>query len=379
MLFKIKKAFEALKHPGIDANIIRLANNALPYFLNSNYTAKNPLTLYWSINSVCNLRCKMCDVGTFNEESTFFKTLRIDRKLHEIDINVFKSVIDEVKHYKPFIAINSTEPLMYKPIASAIDYCSKHNLKSAITTGAYFLEKYAEDLAKAKLSRLNVSIDGPKKIHNEIRGRDDVFQKAIEGIHKFKKYSNLNNHNPEIIINYTITNLNYFCLNEFIESIKDLTYVKVNFALMWFLSPEIVSNHNSVWGKKYNIQTSCFDEHVNPNKVNVKILYEQIKIIEKKPNINFLFNKNINWLNNFFYNSDKKINSSANCMASWFFTQILADGNVIVYSRCHNKSVGNINNEKLLNIWNNQPMKDWRKFIKNQKTMPMCARCDLVY
>ena len=46
---------------------------------------------------------------------------------------------------------------------------------------------------------------------------------------------------------------------------------------MWFLSPEIVNSHNSIWGKKYDIQTSCYDEHVNPNKVDVDILYSQIK------------------------------------------------------------------------------------------------------
>ena len=379
MLFKIQKAFESLNHPGIDTSLLKLGYNAIPYYFNNNYKAHNPLTLYWSINSVCNLRCKMCDVGTFNEESTFFKTLRIDRKLHEIDINVFKSVIDEVKHYKPFISLNSTEPLMYKQISNAISYCSSSNLKSAITTGAYFLENVAKDLAESKLTRLNVSIDGPSNIHNSIRGKKDVFEKAVEGIRLFKLYSDQINHKPEIIINYTITNLNYFCLNDFLKSIKDVPYTRVNFCLMWFLSPEIVDSHNSIWGNKYDIQTSCYDDHVSPNKVDVDLLYRQIKKIEKNKKIHFLFKKNLKWLKNFFYDSLNPISTNANCMASWFFTQILADGNVIVYSRCHNKSVGNINNEKLLNIWNNDKMREWRKFIKQHKKMPMCSRCDLVY
>ena len=220
MLFKIQKAFESLHHPGIDTSFLKLIYNSIPYFFNNNYKAHDPLTLYWSINSVCNLRCKMCDVGTFNEESTFFKTLRIDRKLHEIDINVFRSVIDEVKHYQPFISINSTEPLMYKQISNAISYCSSSNLKSAITTGAYFLENLAKDLAEAKLTRLNVSIDGPPNIHNSIRGRKDVFEKAVEGIRQFKLNSEKINHKPEIIINYTITNLNYFCISEFLDRLR---------------------------------------------------------------------------------------------------------------------------------------------------------------
>ena len=36
----------------------------------------------------------MCDVGMFNEEGMFFKNLRIDRKLHEIDLDVFSVLAD---------------------------------------------------------------------------------------------------------------------------------------------------------------------------------------------------------------------------------------------------------------------------------------------
>ena len=99
-----------------------MARNAAPYYLPGDLKVAAPLTLYWSINSVCNLRCKMCDVGMSNEEGMFYKNLRIDRKLHEIDLDVFKKVIDEVRNDKPFIAINSTEPLMYKPLPLAIEH-----------------------------------------------------------------------------------------------------------------------------------------------------------------------------------------------------------------------------------------------------------------
>ena len=137
------------------------------HFLNCKLT----LTIYWSINSVCNLHCKMCDVGTFNEDGMFYKNLRIDRKLHEIDIDVFKRVVDEVAADKPFMSINSTEPLLYKSLVEAVSYCSERGLDVGVTTGAFTLPKHAEDLVQAGLGRLNVSIDGPREVHNEIRGR----------------------------------------------------------------------------------------------------------------------------------------------------------------------------------------------------------------
>jgi len=124
MLFELQKAVQAFRRPGIDTSPWRMVRNAMPYYLPGERTASAPLTIYWSINSVCNLRCKMCDVGMFNEEGMFFKNLRIDRKLHEIDVELFKRVIDEVQADRPFIAINSTEPLMYKPLPEAIEHCT---------------------------------------------------------------------------------------------------------------------------------------------------------------------------------------------------------------------------------------------------------------
>lgn len=378
MINKIKKALESFNHPGISTSPLKLGRNALPYYLSTNSKVPNPLTIYWSINSVCNLRCKMCDVGTANEEGTFFKTLRIDRKLHEIPIELFKSVVDEVKSTKPLMAINSTEPLMYKPIVEAVDYCSFLSVPTAITTGAYKLPDLAKDLVDAGLTRLNVSIDGPEEIHNSIRGRKDVFQKAIEGIKIFDQESKRLNRKPEIYINCTITNLNYDRLKELCDSLKNINYTHLNFVLMWYLSPGIVEKQNAKYDR-YKISVSCFDSHVNPQKVNSEVLKEQIELVKTEKKVNFLFKRDSEWIDFYFKNQDEIFPNSPGCMASWFFTQILADGKVVVYTRCHTEPLGNIHNDKLLDIWNGDQMKNWRSFIKKEQTMPMCARCDLAY
>ena len=58
MLFEITKALDALKRPGVQTNFIQLAKNAVPYYFPF-FKLQPPLTIYWSINSVCNLHCKM--------------------------------------------------------------------------------------------------------------------------------------------------------------------------------------------------------------------------------------------------------------------------------------------------------------------------------
>ena len=180
----VKKALHARKHPGVsnNASLFRLASQGLPYLTSRAGNAKPPITIYWNVNSVCNLHCKMCDVGTFNEDSNFYKNLRIDRKLHEITLDKFSRIVDEVASYKPVMAINGTEPLMYKPLGKVIALSRRAGLDIAVTTGGYNLLERADELAEAGLTRLNVSIDGAPELHNEIRGRRDVFERVTRGI-----------------------------------------------------------------------------------------------------------------------------------------------------------------------------------------------------
>jgi Fe-coproporphyrin III synthase len=376
---KFQKALQALKHPGINTSFPRLLKNALPYYFSSDWDVPPPVTIYWSINSVCDLHCKMCDVGTFNEEGTFYKTLRIDRQLHEIDINVFKRVVDEVATAKPYMSINSTEPMLYKPLVEAVQYCTDRDIEVGVTTGAYQLPKIAEKLAEARLTRLNISIDGPEDIHNHIRGQEDSFQNSIEGLQMFHQRAKSIGYSPEIYLNYTISNLNHHALVDFYDSVKDLPINQCNFTYMWFISPDIAEAHNKEYGDIYPITSSCYNEHTNPHKVEIKVMFEQIQSLKGKPKVAFLPEFSEEKLERFFHNPNSFMEKNAHCMASWFFLQILADGKAVVHTRCHLEPIGNINTDTFYSLWNGKKMKEWRALISRVKNMPMCKRCDQVY
>ncbi|MCB0357532.1 MAG: radical SAM protein, partial [Bdellovibrionales bacterium] len=248
MLYEINKALESFRHPGISTNFTKLTRNAAPYYLPF-LSVKTPLTIYWSINSICNLRCKMCDVGTADEEGTFYKNLRIDKVLHEVSIDKFKSVIDCVYQDKPHISFNSTEPLIYKKIGEAIEYCTSKNLESSVTTGGYLLPKKAAELAEAGLTRLNVSIDGPAEIHNVIRGRKDSFERDVEGIKLFAEESKKRGLNSEIYVNCTISNLNNQYIVPFVEEMSTLPISKINFAFLWYIDQKMAEEQNQQFGR----------------------------------------------------------------------------------------------------------------------------------
>lgn len=380
MIYEIRKALEALFHPGVDTNLPRMIRNAIPYYISPRLTVPKPITIYWSINSVCNMQCKMCDIGMKNKEGTFYKNLAIDGKLHEIDIAVFKSVIDQVASSKPFIVFNSTEPLLYAHLNEAVEYCTARELKTAVTTNGYILPGQAAGLVRAGLRRMIVSLDGPPAIHNAIRGRKDSFERASAGLEEFAARSREAGLDNEIFISFVISSMNYESLVEFTRCLRELpAAAQVNFVYLWFISPENAAEHNKLFGNRYPVNVSCFDASINPFNVDVDALWTQIQNIRDTENIHFIPSFSVRQLHKYFHDPSSFMRKKSCCLASWFIIQILADGNVIPYARCHNNSFGNINERSFEEIWNGNEMRGWRRFIRQQKRMPMCKRCDLNY
>jgi len=378
MIAEFKKGIDALKHPGIDTSFARLLGNAIPFYMPF-LKPKPPVTIYISVNSRCNLKCKMCDVGLGNEEGTFYKNLSIDSKSHELDINVIKQIVDEVSEDKPLISFNSTEPLLYKHLSEAILYCSEKGLKTQISTGGYLLPNMAEELARAGLSRLSVSIDGVPSVHNAIRGRKDSFERDIEGIRKFFSASKKLNRETEIIVSSVISAMNYDSLESFVRVLENEPISQIKFVHMWYITNQMAYDQNTLYGELYPVSESCLSEDVNPCKIDINTLFTEIEKIKSHPKVQFLPWLDGVGLEKFYHQPNCYMQDNAKCLASWFIIQILADGRVIPLTRCHNESFGNVNEESFYEIWYGKRMEEWRKFIKNVGKMPVCKRCDLIY
>ena len=384
MIDEFKKALAARKHPGMSdrLSLPLLMRQAAPFVTSPAGRARLPITLYWSVNSVCNLYCQMCDVGTANKESNFFANLRIDGKLHEIQIDKFKSVTDEVAHAKPTISITSTEPLMYKPLGEAVAYARSKDLDVVVTTGAYTLPQRAEELAEARLSRLVVSLDGPPEVHNKIRGRKDVWQRAADGIRKFREAVDRRGGKAEILANHTTSNLNFDSLDAFYEQVTRLPIDRINFNYMNFVTGSLAERHNAEWGTKYKATVNCINEFTQPEAVDVDVLHQQVeavKALDRDRRIaTFLPEFTRDELRRYFH-SPHEFMGGTRCMVNWFIAEIIASGEVIPYTRCYHVPFGNINEQSFVDIWNGPKAREWRRDLRTHRRFPACTRCDMVY
>ncbi|MCI0559891.1 MAG: radical SAM protein, partial [Nitrososphaera sp.] len=192
-----------------------------------------PSTIYLAVNTRCGFRCKMCDVGMDQYDTQFYKIMSLTKEQprERLALDRLRTLVDEVKDFRPMIAATSTEPLLYRDIIPLCDYVVSNGLPMLVTTAGFHLEKHAEDLVRVGVQHLWVSIDGPAEVHNDIRGVKESFEKSRAGIFAVDEWKKrLGREYPKIGINYAMSNYNYHCLEPFMAAVHEWPVDDVTFS-----------------------------------------------------------------------------------------------------------------------------------------------------
>jgi MoaA/NifB/PqqE/SkfB family radical SAM enzyme len=376
---KIRKLKTIFLHPSVgrNVNVLRLIRNGIPYYLRRDGWAENPLNVYFIVNNICNLRCKMCDIGSMKADGAFAQNLGYNKE-NLLTTEKIKEIIDEISVFKPSVGFTSTEPLLRKDILEIARYVIEKKLELLITTNGYLLEKFAESLVDLNLTRLSVSLDGPPDVHNRIRGKDDVFQKATTGlklVDEIKKKRGKDN--PKTFVTFTITNYNYDKLYDFMCSIDDIGVEQVNFQLSYFVTKDMAEIHNRTWANKYPVTETCIGEGIDPLKVDVEVLFDQIQRVQKAyPDKSvFLFDIDKAKLKTYFYDHLRFINK-LNCVFPWFIAQVSPTCELLGLTRCYPVSLGDLKNQSFKQAWNGKQMRAFRMDLQKHGRFTACCRCE---
>jgi MoaA/NifB/PqqE/SkfB family radical SAM enzyme len=351
---------------------------ALTKKINSKYYPENylfsPEWIILGVNNVCNLHCKMCDVGTKNLDSNFAQNLVGSHPIN-MPIDLIKKIIDQTAIYYPNAKLGYafTEPLVYPHLEESLQYINHKGLSASITTNALTLKHKAPTLAKTN-TEVFISLDGPQDIHNEIRGHKKSFQKAIEGINELLRL----NPNIKISVFCVITEWNIGHLKSFLNFFKEFPLQRIGFMHTNFTSQKISDLHNNVWGSLYPSTSSNMDE-INIDQFNLDELWDEILDIKNTPtNYPIHFSPEITSkekLIEFYHNPEKIIGKGCNDV----FTNVMikSDGSVIPsHGRCYNLTLGNIYTEDLASIWKGSVLKKLRVNLnKSNGLFPACSRC----
>ncbi len=334
-----------------------------------------PEYIILGVNNVCNLHCKMCDVGTQNLETNFAQNLVGSHPLN-MPIELFKKIVDQTAENYPTAKIGYafTEPLVYPQLKESLIYANQKGLETTITTNALNLKRKAEDILEGKVKELFISLDGLQETHNYIRGNKQSFQKALEGIEYLTQFEN----SPEISIYCVITEWNYTELKQFVDFFADKPIKHLGFMHQNFITKEIADGHNVLYGNTYSATHSNIEE-TDFSKIDIDQLHQEILAIKsKKYPFEVSFSPNLEGkeiLNTYYFEPHIKLGRTCNDV----FTNVMikTDGTVIpAHGRCYNSTMGNLHENTLSEIWNSSLYGQFRKeIVKAGGLLPACNRC----
>jgi radical SAM protein with 4Fe4S-binding SPASM domain len=165
-----------------------------------------PPVVFWSVTHRCNLNCTHCYVDQDTEEMPYDEACNI---------------IDQLSEAKNFILIFfGGEALLREDIFDLMKYAVEKNINVALASnGTLITAEMAKNLKDIGVGYVQVSIDGLKDVHEQIRGKG-TFEKAISAI------KNCLNEGLYTCVGTTITKQNVHQIYELVDLAKTLKIQK---------------------------------------------------------------------------------------------------------------------------------------------------------
>ncbi len=331
--------------------------------------SRYPRNVTLKLTLACNLRCKMC---AFSESGQVGAHLS-----QSLSLGQWKSVVDDVASFRPYISITGGEPMLYPDFPDLIAHIKSRGLMCTVTTNGTMLRKHAERLMECPPDLLIVSIDGPPEVHDAIRGGSGVFDRACEGIRRIGDIRRLKGiRRPWSVVTCAVTEHSYRTIGEMPAIARELGVDVMNFQHQWVLTKEMVDAHNRLFGDVHPIS---FEEmggmsapEVEADEVGREVdairalgMVSGRQYIGTYPTLNR--SEARRW-----YGSPHRWIRRAVPPCAWVGVNILPNGDV---EACPGMIAGNAVEEPFARIWNNDAFRGHRIRLMQSRGFPICLRC----
>lgn len=325
-----------------------------------------PLGITLKPTFACNLRCAMC---TFVANGAVRSNPR-----DSLPLEVWTGLIDDVASWKPYIWFTGGEPTVYPQIVPLIDHIKRRGLFCGMTSNGTTLARHAEDLVRAGLDLLVVSIDGRGETHNRVRGNPRAFDRACAGVQAVKRAGRLlRRRNPAVVINCSLTPDNYTKTADMMEVAAELGAAGLNYQHLWMMTRGMVAEHNAHWGDEHYVDPQVWagddQSGMDPERV-----WEVVSAIKRSSSkVPVLFHPDLSQEEiAVYYSRPEQFVRRGHAVCAWANTDVLPNGDV---SPCFDMVCGNITDASFTEIWNNETFRRHRQRLGVNGDFPICARC----
>ncbi|MHB8073344.1 D-glucuronyl C5-epimerase family protein [Desulfosporosinus fructosivorans] len=349
----------------------------------SNFSGIKPVNLssmYVSLNSECGLSCKMCDIGQKNTQASIYKNLHPSNK-SELDPDLLIRRCREARDSLQTVHFIGTEPTLYTKLPYLVAELKKLQLNVIVTTNGINLERMLPDLLGAGLDQLWISIDGPAEIHDNIRGKQGLFENIMKALNSNRALilNHKQKHEFSLNVSCAVTPLNYMDLEGLIKETGMEPIDTYWFTHMNYVTENIAREHTMVF-TEYPIGPSCLHEEMDPKRINpyemllsvirIKTLGEEIgrKVIMVPRMVDYMDYED-------FYKRPLSTIGKTTCDVPLSSMEVNCDGSICVMSRCYQIDIGNIKDNNLHDLFYSNALIGFRKDMSDHGIWQPCKRC----
>jgi radical SAM protein with 4Fe4S-binding SPASM domain len=358
--------------------------NYWPSYVFKDGKANPPTTITLEVTYRCNLKCIMCPQSIDLQKPDSILRAQMKENM-ELTTEEIISIIGQAAAMgvKRFI-VTGGEAFLRRDIIEILSAVKENHMTCwIISNGGLMKEGYAKDLVSMGVDRITFSLDGPADIHNKMRQNKHQFHDLLNAVRLIQaEKQNQKRDLPELTFNMTVTAHNAGRMSDLVE-IAAQEKVSVNYGYLFYSSKDMEQKTREMYMTTGNMYTTTgieIEDHNVPmstRMVDVDLLLKEIEKTEKladrmqvKINIEPHIKERTD-LHNYFYSDEYAY--THHCFYPWFAMRINPYGNV--YPCLMSVYTGNLRNNQLKEIWNNEAYVDFRKALRRVGIWPKCTKC----
>lgn len=327
----------------------------------------NPLYALVFLTYRCTSSCGCCNIWKRNSEN----------KSNEMGIQEWMVVIDRLHNSGVRgIEIFGGDALLRKDIIfDLIDYCRLKGIETFLPTNSNLIdEDTARRLVEGGLTAFYFSLDGTKEVHDAIRGLKGSYDRVVKAVAEVAKFRK-NGFRPEIVINTTVSRLNYKLIPEFLEKITFLPIDAVEFGYVSEVPKNAVRNStvNGISSDPYFVSTDG-ESHLLSEGEALE-LYKIVREVQKSRN-RYPYRL---LMDNLLVLSAREFEKGefppVRCLRAAIEPTITPYGDTLPCPFFSEYSLGNLYNNKLETIWGNKPHREFVR-VQREKKIDICRYCN---
>jgi MoaA/NifB/PqqE/SkfB family radical SAM enzyme len=327
----------------------RIRNNGIEY----------PSKFNFKLTNRCNLNCEMC-----YQQNT--KNIQ-EWTLKEID-KVFSNL---GSHFK-YVILTGGEIFLRKDLFDILGLLKdKYKTDCFLTTnGTLINEDVADRLARyTNINGMLLSLDGPRDVHNKLRGLEGAFDKTVNAIRLLKD-------RLRVYVNCVVHKMNIPHISELVRIVHESGIYNISFIL-----PIISDKATMDATRKVLDMGECEFEVVESESNSYDFNYElfqtrmrEAKKLGEKLGVSVVVTPNFSepCLSKFYHNTlfhDKKM-----ACKSMLWGKVNVNGDVM-HCAYIKMAFGNLLESSFEDIWNSDKMRLFRKKLFENNLLPVCRRC----